>query len=264
MRLDGQVPPARLEHGEHGGHPVQVPLQHHGDDPLAGQPPGEQAPTQLVRAGVELPVRPLPVALHRGDRVRAHRHHVLEQLVHPPVRQFTPRARQLVELETEFGVRQQHRPVRLGEDGQVVARDAGGGLRVEDVGAVPQPQRAAGDAHLQRRVLLGGFTRQRAEDLRVGGLQCGGLGRHLVGQGHFVLRHTGHRSERPPRNDLHRSLSPLVPSPCGTSRQGAMCCPARRGATAGFPPHRDRAGISSPFIRKESAASSAPSPIETP
>ena len=70
VRLDRQVHPAGLEDGDDGGHPVQVALGDHRDHALAAQPAGQQGPAQPVGAGVELPVGPLPAAVHGGDRVR--------------------------------------------------------------------------------------------------------------------------------------------------------------------------------------------------
>ena len=103
MRLDRQVHPAGLEDRQHRRHPVQVALGHHRHHALAAQPPRQQRPAQLVRPGVELGVGPLPVAADGRDGVRVRPHPLLEQLVHPAVRQLPARSGQPVELEAELG-----------------------------------------------------------------------------------------------------------------------------------------------------------------
>ncbi len=165
VRLDGQIHPTGLEDRQDGGHPVQVPLGHHRDHTLAAQPARQQRPPQPVGVRVELPVGPLPVTVHRCDRVRVHPHPLLEQLVEPPVRQLPARPGQPFELEPQLLGRQQARPsvlgVRVGghqcERGEVVAGDPPRAVRVERVGAIPQAQHqsVAGvrDAHPQHGVL---------------------------------------------------------------------------------------------------------------
>ena len=148
MRFYGQIRAAGLEDREDGSHPVQVPLGHHRDDPLATQSTREQGSCQPVRPGVELGIGPLPVAVHGRDGVRVGPHPLLEQLVHPPVRQVPVRSGETFELEAQFPAGQQRLPPVLGlgirgdqlERGAVIAGDPGRAARVEHVGAVPQPQ----------------------------------------------------------------------------------------------------------------------------
>ena len=148
MRLDGQVHAARLEDRQDGGHPAQVALGHHRDHAFAAQPPRQQGPAQPVGPGVQLPVAPLPVAVHRRDRVRVRPDLLLEQLMEPAVRQLPARPGEPVELEAQFPRRQQALPPVLGvgtggdqrERGQVITGDPGRAVRVKHVGPVPQPQ----------------------------------------------------------------------------------------------------------------------------
>ena len=87
--------------------------------------------------------------MHGRDGVGVRAHPLLEQLVEPPVGQLPARPGQPVELEAQLLGRQQALPpvlgVRVGGDqrerGEVVAGDPGGGLGVQHVGAVAQPQR---------------------------------------------------------------------------------------------------------------------------
>ena len=165
VRLDRQVGTTGLEHRQNRGHPVQVPLGHHRHDVLAAQPPRQQRPPQPVGPRVELPVGPLPATVHRRDRVRIGLHPLLEQLVEPVGRQLTPLPDQILELVARLLRRQQTLPpvlgIRIRDDqaqrGEVVARDPGRVVRIEHIGAVPQPQRpSAGppsDSHPQHRVL---------------------------------------------------------------------------------------------------------------
>jgi hypothetical protein len=64
---------------------------------------------------------------------------------------------------------------------------------------------------------------------------------------------------------------PISPGlPAGTTPSASTTRTSRRSSTvskisiAGLPPHRPRGAISSPFMRKESGASTAPAPIVTP
>lgn len=149
MRLDRQVDTARLEHGEHGGHPVQIAFGDHRDDALAAQPARDQRPRQAVGAPVELPVRPPPVAVHRGDRVRIPGGVALEQFVAPQVRHLDVRPGEPFQLQLELRRRQQGRfLVRCGavgadqaERAQVVAEDAFGRFGIQHLGAEAQPER---------------------------------------------------------------------------------------------------------------------------
>ena len=52
--------------------------------------------------------------------------------------------------------------------------------------------------------------------------------------------------------------------PVSRARAALRVDPVRRHLRAGLPPHRSRGGTSSPFMRNESGASTAPSPIVTP
>ena len=148
MRLDRQVHATGLEDREDGGHPVQVALGHHRDDAFAAQPARQQGSSQPVGAGVELPVGPLPVAVHGRDRVRVCPHPLLEQLVEPAVRQLPARPGEPFELEVELLGGEQALPpvlgIRIGGDqrerGEVIAGDPGGVVGVERVGPVAQPQ----------------------------------------------------------------------------------------------------------------------------
>ena len=73
---------------------------------------------------------------------------------------------------------------------------------------------------------------------------------------------------------VHRGIvvdPPARSTPRQNSRSGSdVVVPGRLKAgighisRAGFPPHRAQEGISSPFIRKESGASTEPSPMVTP
>ena len=133
--------------------------------PSRRSPRASSARAEPVGVRVELPVGPVPVAVHGRDGVRVHPHALLEQLVEPAVRQLPARPGQPVELEAQLLVRQQARPpvlgVRVGdhqrEGGEVVAGDPLGAARVERVGAVPQVQRepAAGgrERHPEHGVL---------------------------------------------------------------------------------------------------------------
>ena len=145
----GQVHATGLEHREDSGHPVQVALGHHRDDTLAAQPARQQRPPQPVGAGVELPVGPLPVAVHGRDGVRVRRHPLLEQLVQPAVRQRRGAVRRALRAgrwssSAESRLCRRVLGIRVGGDqrqgGEVVAGDPGGAVRVEHVGPVPQPQ----------------------------------------------------------------------------------------------------------------------------
>ena len=162
VRLQRQVRDPCLQDPQDGGHPVQVALRHHRHHRLAGQPARQQRPGQPVRAGVELPVGPLPAAVHGRDGVRVLGHAPLEQLVHPAIRQLPRGPGETVELEPGLVGRQQPLPPVLGvrvrddlrERGEVVAGDPGGALGVQHVRPVPQPQRtadrpAAGKADVQ-------------------------------------------------------------------------------------------------------------------
>ena len=161
--LDGEVHATGLEDREDGGHPVEVALGHHRDDTFAAQPPRQQGSSQPVGMGVELPVGPLPVGVHGRDGVRVCLDPLLEQLVHPAVRQLPAGPGEPFELEVELlGGEQALAPVlgiRIGGDqrerGEVVAGDPGGAVGVEHVGPVPQPQPAAvpGGSHPQHGVL---------------------------------------------------------------------------------------------------------------
>ena len=156
MRLDGQVHAARFEDRQDGGHPAQVALGHHRYHAFAAQPPRQQSPAQPVGPGVQLPVAPLPVAVHGRDRVRVRLNLLLEQLMEPAVRQLPARPGEPFELEAQFPGRQQALPPVLGiwtggdqrERGQVITGDPGRAVRVKHVGPVPQPQHqpAAGPA----------------------------------------------------------------------------------------------------------------------
>ena len=116
-------------------------------------------------------------------------------------------------------------------------------------------------------------------------------------EGRDVLGDARHRVEGPPRDrggpareqDSPPELPAGFPIACPSNRPSvprlAGCQPPRtstaarcrrcdppdlqvaersRISLAGFPPHRACGGTSSPFMRKESAASTAPSPIVTP
>ena len=103
---------------------------------------------------VELAVRPVPVPVHRRDGVRLYPHTLLEQLVHAAVGQHPVRPVETLELEPELVLGEQALPpvvrVRVGGDqrqrGEVVPGDPGGGLGVEHVGPVAEPE-----AELRRR-----------------------------------------------------------------------------------------------------------------
>ncbi|EXU87243.1 hypothetical protein P354_37425 [Streptomyces noursei PD-1] len=148
VRLDGEVDAAGLEDGQHGGHPVQCAFRDDGDHVLAGQSPVQQGAPQAVGPFVELPVGPPLGAVHGGDGVRMGAHPLLEQFVEAPVGHLALGSGQPVELVTAFGVGEQGPPLVLGvrirrEPGQcraVVAGYSGRGVRVQHVGAVPQPQ----------------------------------------------------------------------------------------------------------------------------
>ena len=148
MRLDGQVHAAGLEHRQDGRDPVQGALGHHRYDPFAAQPSGLQRSGQPVRAGIELGVGPVPVALNGRHRVRACLHPLLEQLMGPAVGQLAVPSGQPFELETELLGGQQGLPAGLGlqirgdqrQRGEVVAGDPGGAAGVHGLGPVLQPQ----------------------------------------------------------------------------------------------------------------------------
>lgn len=208
VRLDRQIHTARLEDAQHGGQPVEVALHEHGDDALGPQPVLQQGPADAVGPGVEFAVRPLPVAFpfHGGHRVGVGRRPLLEQLVHPPVRQYASRTSQLLQLEVEFGLGQQAPPYRCGEGGQVVAGDPGGGLAVEDVGAVAQAQSAAGGGDVEHAVVAVGT--EGGEHPVVCGPDGPCVDRQTVRQRDLVHRRAGPRVEGPVRDRVHGLTSP--------------------------------------------------------
>src|SRR5438094_1919072 len=97
---------------------------------------------------IELPVRPLSVAVHGRNGVRVCPNSLLEQLVDPAVWQLPARSGEAIELEMQFLGGEQTLPLVLGiwiggderERGEVIAGDPGSAPRVEHVGPVPQPQ----------------------------------------------------------------------------------------------------------------------------
>src|SRR5437879_13505517 len=102
MRLDGEVRATGLEDREDSGHPVQVALGHHSDNAFAAQPPRQQGSRQLIGTAVELPVGPLPVAVHGRNGVRVCPNSLLEQLVDPAVWQLSARSGEAIKLETQL------------------------------------------------------------------------------------------------------------------------------------------------------------------
>ena len=98
----GRYTPPGLEDGEDRSHPVQVAFGHHRDDPSGRSPRASRARAELVGPRVELPVGPLPVAVHGRDGVRVRPHPLLEQLVDPAVRQLPARSGEPFELEPEL------------------------------------------------------------------------------------------------------------------------------------------------------------------
>src|SRR5204863_9851709 len=63
---------------------------------------------------------------------------------------------------------------------------------------------------------------------------------------------------------VHRGIAVAPPARRTPRQNGRVSRPYHHISRAGFPPHRACAGTSSPFMRKESAASTDPSPIVTP
>ncbi len=90
--LDRQIRAAGLENREHRGQPVEVPLGHHADDRFVRDAARHQGSGKLIGAGIELPVRELPVAVHGGDGVRTVPGLDLEQFVGPAVGQRSTRS----------------------------------------------------------------------------------------------------------------------------------------------------------------------------
>ena len=127
----GRYTPPALNTADDRGHPVQVALGDHRDHALPAQAPGQQRPADPVGTGVELAVGPLPVAVHRRDRVRVPPDPLLEQLVEPAVRQLATGPGEPLQLEPQLLGGQQALPAVLGvgirgdqrERGQVVAGD---------------------------------------------------------------------------------------------------------------------------------------------
>ena len=86
--------------------------------------------------------------MHGRDGVGMVPYAIFEQLVDPAIRKLPGRAGETLQLELElFGGKQALVLVlglRIGSDqrerGQVVTDDAGGGLRVDDLGPVTHPQ----------------------------------------------------------------------------------------------------------------------------
>ncbi len=86
--------------------------------------------------------------MHGRDGVRVPPCPVLEQLVEPAVRQLPSRSGEPFELVVELHGGEQALPpvlgIRIGgyqpERGEVIAGNPGGAGRIEDIGAVPQPQ----------------------------------------------------------------------------------------------------------------------------
>ena len=79
----------------------------------------------------------------------------------------------------------------------------------------------------------------------------------------------GHRIEGPPRESNESTgeeyTAPKLPLVTKRRLSSIRCDVTHLHISlAGLPPHRACGGTYSPFIRKESAASTAPSPIVTP
>src|SRR5207249_1871610 len=100
------------------------------------QPPRQQSSCQLIGMSIELPVRPLNVAVHGRDGVRVCANSLLEQLVDPAVRQPSARSGEAIELEIQFRGGEQALPLVLGiwmagderKRSEVIAGDPGGAL----------------------------------------------------------------------------------------------------------------------------------------
>src|SRR5690242_10541231 len=94
-------------------------------------------------------------------------------------------------------------------------------------------------------------------------------GREFVGDSRLAFADAGHRIEGPPRESGESAgekyTAPELPL-VSKRRLSSMTCDVAHVhiSLAGLPPHRARGGTYSPFIRKESAASTEPSSIVTP
>ena len=147
VRLDRQVDPAGLEHRQHRGQPVQVPLGDHGDGRAGGRPAGQQRVRDPVGPPVELPVRQCVRAEHGGHGVGVLADLLLEQLVRASVGQLPVPVADPAELLGQLLLGQQLglvvRRVRLGpsvpQRGPVVARDPRGPGRVQPIRPVREP-----------------------------------------------------------------------------------------------------------------------------
>src|SRR2546427_10122918 len=102
MRLDRQVRATGLEDREHRGHPVEVALGHYGDDVFAAEAARQQRSCELIRTAVELPVGPLPVAVHGRHGVRVCSNSLLEQLMDSALWQLPARSREALQLEAHL------------------------------------------------------------------------------------------------------------------------------------------------------------------
>ena len=112
-----------------------------------------------------------------------------------------------------------------------------------------QQHGAQRDAYLVRQLPQGG------------GEAAGDRPRVLADSGHRGRVHRGIAVDPPARSTPRqnsRSGSDVVVGP------GTLKVVMVHISRAGLPPHRARAGMSSPFMRKESGASTEPSPMVTP
>src|SRR5438105_15086353 len=100
---------------------------------------------------IELPVRPLSVAVHGRNGVRVCPNSLLEQLVDPAVWQLSARSGEAVQLETQLLGGEQGLSrvsgIWIGRDGrqrgEVIAGDPGGAVRGGHVRLVTQPAQGA-------------------------------------------------------------------------------------------------------------------------
>src|SRR5437899_8822326 len=115
------------------------------------------------------------------------------------------------------------------------------------------------------------MSRQKHPAERHGELVCESAQRRreFVGASRLVFADARNRIEGPPR-ESDESTGEEYPAPIlplvSKRRLSSMTCDVAHLhiSLAGLPPHRACGGTYSPFIRKESAASTDPSPIVTP
>ncbi len=229
----------RVQHARPVAQPQhQLAAARRGADPQRGAR-GERIPAPAGRVEHGLVARPGRAQLppERGDREALVGQQLRLGLVGAP-QQRPPRARGGAQPAG------QRPPIRDG----VAGHDLGlAGQRGQHPGVPGQQHRA------ERQAQLGGQPAQRRQD----------TGRHRG----LIFHYARGRAGGPPR-DRGGPARGQHPAPVlAGGRIGLGVAQAGGGhvsSLAGFPPQRACAGISSPFIRNESGASTEPSPMVTP